>query len=109
MHLGSATGTLITTLVIPNTHEWTANLGIDWSNGWRTISASIPTSPTGVQTVALVFKNPAGGRVADFDWFRLLSAPTNSTYYVATTGNDSNTGNSAAPTPGSLTIPIGSC
>lgn len=97
VHLGGATGTLLTTLSIPNTHAWTNNLGIDWSNGWRTATAPITNAPTGVQTITLVFKNPAGGRVADVDWFRLLSAPTPTTYYVAPSGNDSNNGAASSP------------
>jgi parallel beta-helix repeat protein len=96
VRLGSATGALVTTISIPNTHAWTKNMGIDWSNGWRVISASIPSSPTGVQKLVLVFKNSAGGRVADFDWFRLLSVPTPTTYYVSTSGSDNNSGTSTS-------------
>src|SRR5262249_49131490 len=35
---------------------------------------------------------PAGGRVLEFDWFRLLGAPLNRTFYVSTSGADTNDG-----------------
>jgi len=96
--LGSSTGTLIASATIPNSHGWTEYDGVvygsqNWAAGWRVISAPISNSPTGTQTVVLVFKNSAGGRVADLDFFRLLDTPAQNTYYVdPTNGSDSGTG-----------------
>gem|GEM_PF-3274708 len=95
--LGSPTGTLLGTAVIPNTHQWSGYQGISWSAGWRTITAPISNSPTGVQTLYLVFKNPNSGRMVDFDWFRLLKTPSPKTYYVSPSGNNSNSGTSGSP------------
>ena len=95
---GSPTGSLLATVIIPNTHVWSQGYqGISWSAGWRTVTAPISNSPTGPQNIYLVFKNPGGGRTVDIDWFRLLATIQPTTYYVSPSGSDSNPGTNEQP------------
>ncbi|WP_168735572.1 carbohydrate-binding protein [Cohnella fermenti] len=58
--IGSPTGTLLGSLLLPATGGW---------GDYSTVSVPV-TGATGVQNLYLVFSKPASGSVADVNWFR---------------------------------------
>jgi Domain of unknown function (DUF1996)/Carbohydrate binding module (family 6) len=60
LRVGSPTGTLLTSFAIASTGGWQA---------WSTLTKSVGTHPTGVQTVYAVMRNSTGGDFVNINWF----------------------------------------
>lgn len=93
LRIDSASGPILATLNIPNTHGWAQRPNMEYSHGWRTASSSF-SSVSGTHTVYLTFRHSAGGEVAQIDWLRFMNLPSSQTYYVSPTGSNSNNGTS---------------
>ncbi|MFC4597336.1 DUF4832 domain-containing protein [Cohnella hongkongensis] len=65
--LGSATGTLLTTVDVPNTGGWAA------PNGWATTAKTF-TAVSGTYDVYAVFKRASGTEVSDLDWIQFTNS-----------------------------------